>query len=68
VSTNELAPATNRHSECCLSGKVHEGTPTGKIETIDNLPTYVAAPNDGSKAKSVVFLVDSMALSQNVKS
>jgi len=45
-------------SECCLSGKVHEGTPTGKIETIDNLQTYVAAPKDGSKAKTIVFLVD----------
>jgi len=45
-------------SSCCLSGSVHEGTPTGKIETIDNLQTYVAAPKDGSKAKSIVFLVD----------
>ena len=42
----------------CLSGKVHEGTPTGKIETIDNLQTYVAAPKDGSKAKTIIFLVD----------
>ena len=46
-------------SECCLSGKVHEGTTTGKTETIDNLQTYVAAPKDGSKAKSIVFLTDS---------
>lgn len=45
-------------SQCCLSGKVHKGTPTGKIETIGNLQTYVAAPKDGSKAKSIVFLVD----------
>lgn len=45
-------------SSCCLSGKVHNGTPTGKIETIDNLQTYVAAPADGSRAKTIVFLVD----------
>lgn len=45
-------------SGCCLSGKINDGTPTGKIETIDNLQTYVAAPKDGSKAKSIVFLVD----------
>jgi len=45
-------------SECCLSGKVHDGTPTGKVETIDNLQTYVAAPEDGSKTKTIVFLVD----------
>ena len=43
-----------------MSGAVHAGTPTGKIETIDSLPTYVAAPKDGSKAKSIVFIVDSM--------
>jgi len=45
-------------SSCCLSGKVHEGTPTGKVETIDNLSTYVAAPEGGSKAKTVVFIAD----------
>jgi len=45
-------------SDCCLSGKVHEGTPTGKIEQIGGLQTYVAAPKDGSKAKTIVFLVD----------
>jgi hypothetical protein len=47
-------------SSCCLSGKVHGGTPTGKVETIGNLQTYVAAPKDGSKAKSIVFLSDSI--------
>jgi len=45
-------------SNCCLSGSVHEGTPTGKIETIGELQTYIAAPKDGSKAKSIVFIVD----------
>lgn len=45
-------------SSCCLSGSVHEGTPTGSVETIDNLQTYVAKPKDGSKAKSIVILVD----------
>jgi dienelactone hydrolase len=37
---------------------VYEGTPTGKVEIINNLQTYIAAPKDGSKAKSIVFLVD----------
>jgi len=45
-------------SSCCLSGSVHEGTPTGEIEKIGELQTYVAAPKDGSKAKSIVFIVD----------
>ncbi|KAG4029855.1 hypothetical protein MFRU_014g01500 [Monilinia fructicola] len=45
-------------SSCCLSGKVHEGTPTGKVEIIDNLSTYIAEPQDGSRAKTIIFLVD----------
>ncbi|SZF04475.1 unnamed protein product [Blumeria hordei] len=30
----------------------------GKVETIDSLQTYVAAPTDGSKARTIIFLVD----------
>lgn len=45
-------------SKCCLSGKVNEGTPTGREEVIGGLNTYVASPKDGSKGKAVVFLVD----------
>ena len=55
-------------SQCCLSGTVHEGTPTGKIETIDELPTYVASPKDGSKAKSVVLIADSEFLGSACRS
>lgn len=46
-------------SSCCLTGKVQEGTPKGHIETIAGLQTYVAEPKDGSKWKTVIFLVDS---------
>jgi len=45
-------------SPCCLSGSVHKGTPTGTTSKIANLDTYVAAPENGSKAKSIIFLVD----------
>jgi len=45
-------------SSCCLSGSIHSGTPRGQVETIDNLPTYVAAPKDGSKAKTIIFITD----------
>lgn len=44
-------------SSCCLSGKIAQGNPTGRTETIAGLQTYVAEPKDGSK-KAVVFLVD----------
>jgi hypothetical protein len=48
--------------ECCPSGKVHDCNPTGKIEKIDSLQAYVAAPKDGSGAKLIVFLVESVSL------
>jgi len=43
---------------CCISGAVHEGTPSGREDTIGGLPTYVSEPSDKSTAKTVVFLVD----------
>lgn len=45
-------------SSCCLSGAVHEGKPSGRVETIGGLLCYVSAPKTDSKAKSIVFLVD----------
>ncbi|TKA65623.1 hypothetical protein B0A49_08358 [Cryomyces minteri] len=45
-------------SSCCLSGKLHEGKPAGRVETIGGLQAYVAEPENGSKEKTVVFLVD----------
>jgi len=45
-------------SSCCLSGKIQEGKPKGRVEEIAGLQTYVAEPKDGSKAKTVIFLVD----------
>jgi len=46
-------------NSCCLSGKVQEGKPTGREEEINGMPTYVAAPENGDKTKTVIFLVDS---------
>lgn len=39
--------------ECCTTGTFHEGTPTGKTETIAGLPTYVA----GEKSDKVVVMI-----------
>jgi dienelactone hydrolase len=47
-----------KSSSCCLSGKIQNESPAGQVTTIGNLPTYVAAPKDGSKAKTVVFITD----------
>ena len=46
-------------SSCCLSGKVQQGHPSGREEEMNGLMTYVAQPEDGSKSKTIVFLVDS---------
>ena len=46
-------------SACCLSGAIHTGKPSGRVETIGGLQTYVSEPEGGSKAKTIVFLVDS---------
>lgn len=45
-------------SSCCLSGKVHQGTEAGREDTIGGLPTYISEPDNKSKAKTVIFLVD----------
>jgi hypothetical protein len=50
-------------SKCCISGTLHEGTPTGTVETINGLETYVSRPENGSAANSIVFLTDSMSIS-----
>lgn len=46
-------------SSCCLSGKVNDGKPVGNMETIGGLQTYVSEPKDKSKAKTIIFLIDS---------
>ncbi|KAG7002234.1 hypothetical protein G7Y79_00028g062550 [Physcia stellaris] len=46
-------------SSCCLSGAIHDGTPTGRVDTLGGLQTYIAEPRTGSKAKSVIFISDS---------
>ncbi|CAK4014551.1 hypothetical protein DOTSEDRAFT_47898 [Lecanosticta acicola] len=45
-------------SACCLSGKLAQGTPTGREEKVGGVDTYIAEPQGGSKSKTVVFLVD----------
>ncbi|KAL5492295.1 hypothetical protein ACEPAI_3742 [Sanghuangporus weigelae] len=45
----------------CVSGVTHEGVPTGKIEEIAGVRTYVAIPPEGTaydKTKAVLFLPD----------
>ncbi|KAJ9634570.1 hypothetical protein H2199_008853 [Coniosporium tulheliwenetii] len=48
-------PKSPGMSSCCLSGRVQEGRPQGTEIEIGGLNTYVAEPQDGSKAKTVII-------------
>jgi dienelactone hydrolase len=41
----------------CFSGTEHVGNPTGKVETIHGIPTYVAKPADGVTPKGVIVYI-----------
>ena len=41
----------------CFSGTEHLGNPTGTIETIHGLPTYVARPKEGVTPKGIVVYI-----------
>lgn len=49
-------------SACCLSGKIQEGTPTGREQTVSGLQTYVAEPKDNSRTKTIIILSDSQSI------
>lgn len=42
----------------CYSGKVNTGNPTGKVETLHTLPTYVANPPSGEPKGIIVIIPD----------
>jgi hypothetical protein len=50
--------STQGISECCVTGHLHEGGPTGAVTEIVGLKTYIAEPEGGSKDKSVIFISD----------
>lgn len=45
-------------SACCLSGSVHEGTPSGRVDTVGEVQAYIAEPESKSKAQTVIFITD----------
>src|SRR5690242_11743471 len=45
-------------SSCCFSGVVHTDKPSGRIDTIGGLDVYIAEPEGGSTARSVIFVTD----------
>ena len=45
-------------SSCCLSGAVHDGSPSGRVDTIGGLQTYISEPEGGQRTKSIIFICD----------
>ncbi|KAJ2973410.1 hypothetical protein NUW58_g8945 [Xylaria curta] len=41
----------------CLSGAVHEGTPTGTVTKLHGLDVYVAEPASGSQPEGIIVLI-----------
>lgn len=63
---------------CCWLGTIHKGTPHGRIETILDVPTYVATPSPATAEASasgsgsggrriVLYLPDVWGLSTNAQ-
>lgn len=55
-------------SSSCWLGTVHEGTPRGNLETILDIPTYVARPTaESSNGHVVLYFPDVWGISNNAK-
>ncbi len=39
----------------CLTGSLHTGTPRGKVETIEEAPTYISSPQPGKGNGNILF-------------
>jgi len=48
--------------QCCATGSLHTGTPTGRIEQVHGLKTYVADAPSGSPKGIVVIIPDAFGI------
>lgn len=44
----------------CFKGALHEGTPTGRVETLHGFPTYISEPPSGSPKGIIVIIPDAL--------
>ncbi|PSR79525.1 hypothetical protein BD289DRAFT_485529, partial [Coniella lustricola] len=53
---------------CCWLGTIHKGTPRGKMETIEDTPTYIATPAaDKANGHVVLYFPDVWGMSVNAQ-
>lgn len=48
--------------QCCATGSLHTGTPTGRFEQVNGLRTYVADAPSGSPKGIVVIIPDAFGI------
>lgn len=66
LSHPSLKMASNPPGECCTRGVLHNGTPTGSVEKIGSIDTYIARPATPSD-KAILLFTDIFGLYNNVK-
>ena len=44
--------------QCCVTGHIHQGTARGTVTQVAGLNTYISAPPNGSKDKTILFITD----------
>ncbi|KAL3441844.1 dienelactone hydrolase [Aspergillus insuetus] len=58
--------ASHLPQRCCLSGSLHEGDPTGKIEQIEHFRAYIARPKGRAEPdRAVILLSDIFGIFRN---
>ena len=43
--------------QCCASGSLHTGTPTGTVSQLHGLPVYIASPSSNNPPKGIVVVL-----------
>ena len=43
--------------QCCATGSLHSGTPTGRLDKVHGLDCYVADAPSGAQSKGVVVII-----------
>ncbi|MCJ1383703.1 hypothetical protein MMC17_006817 [Xylographa soralifera] len=50
--------ASHAPAQCCTFGVKHEGTPTGKMETVEDTETYIARPSSPHPSVAILIIPD----------
>ncbi|MCJ1477886.1 hypothetical protein MMC13_006559 [Lambiella insularis] len=50
--------ASHAPAQCCTVGVKHEGTPTGKLDTIEGVEVYIARPQDPHPSIALLLITD----------